>query len=346
MEAVFAGQPFEADEQQLDSDIERYIDVFIAGLQSFFVVMPRGEAFVEFERFKKGYDCLRRWSGSFDKLSEEVALAAVEEDPLALVVLRTMTGLSAPELGHLACGELKAQVDQSAARRVDRRAREDRAVLSRVSPKTRECAEYLVRMAVALLKRGATKVGPEAVHRLDKIDTRSGLRDAEALAVGGVPYESLLYERLLGRPFATHRDAVSGKVGEVLEEAVEAQLRSSAVLFHKAGVGERFEDMDQAPDFAVPHVRSPAVVIEAKLAEDDGTARDKVTRVQHLAELRDRRVRQGVAGFEVIACVDGRGFGIRREDVRKLLRATRGKLFTLGTIESLVGATSLKLFRG
>jgi hypothetical protein len=48
----------------------------------------------------------------------------------------------------------------------------------------------------------------------------------------------------------------------------------------------------------------PAVIIEAKITGDDGTARDKVTRIEKLAAMRDERIRQGVPGFEVVA---GRG---------------------------------------
>ncbi len=155
----------------------------------------------------------------------------------------------------------------------------------------------------------------------------------------------LLYERFLGRPFATYRDSISKKVGDILEDALRARLDSSRVPYHQAGVAERFEDMDQAPDFLIPNRLQPAVVLEAKLAEDDGTARDKVTRVQHLAELRDQRLRNGLPTFEVIACVDGRGFGIRRADVEKLLIATKGKLFTLQTVELISDNTSLKDFQ-
>jgi hypothetical protein len=182
------------------------------------------------------------------------------------------------------------------------------------------------------------------IHRLDKVDTRESIAGIRRFASTGVPYAALLYERFLGRPFASHRDAVSGEVGDILERAVVERLTAQHIPFHQAGIAERFEDMDQAPDFLVPDRVRPIVVIEAKLAEDDGTARDKVTRVQHLAELRDRRQRQGKTAFEVVACVDGRGFSIRREDVKKLLLATRGKLFTLQTVESIVEHTALQNF--
>jgi hypothetical protein len=46
--------------------------------------------------------------------------------------------------------------------------------------------------------------------------------------------------------------------------------------------------------------------------------------------------------FEVIACIGNRGFGVRREDMRKMLLATRGKVFTLKTLDRLVECSRLK----
>ena len=49
--------------------------------------------------------------------------------------------------------------------------------------------------------------------------------------------------------------------------------------------------------------------------------------------------------FEVVACIAGRGFGVRREDMKKLLLATRGKVFTLQNMHQLVDGTRLREFR-
>ena len=49
--------------------------------------------------------------------------------------------------------------------------------------------------------------------------------------------------------------------------------------------------------------------------------------------------------FEVVACIAGRGFKIRREDMKKLLLATRGKVFTLQNLQHLVESTRLQEFR-
>lgn len=49
--------------------------------------------------------------------------------------------------------------------------------------------------------------------------------------------------------------------------------------------------------------------------------------------------------FEVVACIAGRGFKVRREDMKKLLVATRGKVFTLQNLQQLVESTGLQEFR-
>ena len=154
----------------------------------------------------------------------------------------------------------------------------------------------------------------------------------------------LLYERLLGRSFAGHRDSISELVGNLVENAIEEELSRAGISFRKTRRAERLPGFDQAPDFVIPNEFNPQVIIEAKLTEDDGTARDKVTRVQHLGTL-------GMAGqpvdesrFEVVACIAGRGFGVRREDMKKLLLATRGKVFTVQNLHQLVEHTRLAKF--
>ena len=166
-----------------------------------------------------------------------------------------------------------------------------------------------------------------------------------AAAQLGVPYSMLLYERLLGRTFASHRDSVSELIGDILENAIEGVLSQASISFRKTARAQRLEGFDQAPDFVVPNEHNPVVVIEAKLAEDDGTARDKVTRVQHPATLAALGQPPGQRRFQVVACIAGRGFTVRREDMRKLLVATQGKVFPLRRIKDIVQHTNVGLFR-
>ena len=155
----------------------------------------------------------------------------------------------------------------------------------------------------------------------------------------------MLYERLLGRPFAGHRDSISELVGNIVENAIEDVLSRADISYRKTKRAERLFGFDQAPDFIIPNEFNPQVVIEAKLTEDDGTARDKVTRVQHLGTLSMDRQPGRPPEFEVVACIAGRGFGVRREDMKKLLLSTRGKVFTLQNMDQLVEHTRLSEFR-
>ncbi len=105
----------------------------------------------------------------------------------------------------------------------------------------------------------------------------------------GIPYAMLLYERFLGRPFAGHRDSVSELVGDTLESAIEDVLSRAGISYRKTKRAERIGGFDQAPDFIVP-------------------------------SMADRE--KGYPKFEVVACIGGRDFGVRREDMKKMITAT------------------------
>ncbi len=203
----------------------------------------------------------------------------------------------------------------------------------------------MIRTACQLLSEGAPKIETVLLHRLDKADTRQGIASIKNLSGIGVPYGMLLYERLLGRPFAGHRDSVSDIIGDTLESAIEEVLFRAAISFRKTKRAERIEGFDQSPDFIIPSEFNPQIIIEAKITEDDGTARDKVTRIQHLGQLSLAGRRADDPKYEVIACIGGRGFGVRREDMKKMIIATRGKVFTLKTLDRLIECTRLKEFQ-
>jgi hypothetical protein len=126
-----------------------------------------------------------------------------------------------------------------------------------------------------------------------------------------------------------------------MESAIESQLHNKRIPFRKTVRAERVAGFDQAPDFFIPDEVDARVIIEAKITGDDGTARDKVARILRLAHMRDEREAAGVRPYQLVACIDGRGFGVRRQDCRDLLIATRGKLFTANTLRDLIQFTDL-----
>jgi hypothetical protein len=145
---------------------------------------------------------------------------------------------------------------------------------------TGERLQALVQSACDLLNEGAPDAAATMIHRLDKADTKGGVAAISSMAKMGAPYAMMLYERFLGRPFAGHRDSVSDLIGNNLESAIEDVLDKAGVSFRKTKRAERIDGFEQVPDFIIPSEFNPQVVIEAKLTEDDGTARDKVARIQ------------------------------------------------------------------
>ncbi len=340
-----AQYPFEVPYAEIEANVDVFIDAVFHTLQSSFLLLPRGPGFVTYRDFQQAYEVLKRHTAGFSATKPKNVMNALQEHALAFVVLRTVLGFTPPELAYVAAKESGVAISQNFARTLDRRVRTEREIFQSPSPQYQERVSAMIVAACHLLQEGVGEVPEGMVHRLDKVDTRSGLDSITHLADEGVPYAMLLYERFLGRPFAGHRDSVSELVGEVMENAIEEHLRRARISFRKTKRAERIEGFDQAPDFIIPDEWNSQIVIEAKITEDDGTARDKVTRIQHLAEISNQHEMDGQAGFQVIACIDGRGFGVRREDMRKLLAATKGKVFTLKTLDRLVASTDLQRFR-
>ena len=308
--------------------------------------MPRGEVFVEFPTFEFGYEALKRATRGFRDVSPETVRAAVLKAPMALLVVRCIMGLSTPEWADYAARHSGIPIPQRIARLIDRGIRMNpEATVIGTGILTEKRVHALIAAACLLLESGVPHTPPGSLHRFDKADTRHGLAGLRSIADMGVPYSMLLYERFLGRPFAAHRDSVSELVGEVVESAIEDVLTGAGISFRKTGRAEAVPGFEHRPDFIVPNEFNPQVVLEAIVTEDDGTAREKVAHIQNLSALSCKDRPPDRPAFELVACIAGRGFGERRSEMRKMLLATRGKVFTLQHMGQLVEHTRLREFR-
>lgn len=337
--------PFEATFDEVRAAPESYVASVFSSLASEFLILPKGEGFLDYASFSKGYEALRLATGGFANVSKEMVLNTALENPVVLIVLRTILGFSPPEWAYVATSRKGIEITQNAARTLDRsiRVAPDRPL--RPSTVTLPRIHALVETACELILEGCPEVPPDKLHRLNKADSTDGADSVRQLAQLGVPYSMLLYERFIGRPFAGHRDSVSELVGDGLESAIEEQLVNAGIPYRKTKRAERIAGFDQAPDFIIPDEFNPKVIIEAKLTEDDGTARDKATRIIRLCQMSENRAREGKGAYEVIACLAGRGFGVRREDMRQIILHTCGKVFTPQTLSYLVDCSSLSAFR-
>ncbi len=337
--------PFEVPFEEVRSDLDQYVTAVFSGLESEFLTLPKGAGFIDYPVFEQGYEALKQATGGFRNLTPSMVQRCVVANPISLIVVRTMLGFTPPEWAYVASQHAKIDVPQNFVRTLDRKVRVEPLLPLKANGVTVARLEALVNVACELLTAGVPATSPDRLHRLDKADTRSGADSIRAMADLGAPYAMLLYERFLGRPFAGHRDSVSELIGDILESAIEGVLHKAGITARKTKRAEKIQGFDQSPDFIIPSEFNPQVIIEAKITEDDGTARDKVTRIQHLGELSMAGRPKGKPKYEVIACIAGRGFGVRREDMKKMLLATRGKVFTLQNLDKLVEFTRLKEFK-
>lgn len=343
--------PFELTSEDLSERLEEMVDVTISDLSSEFLLLPLGDAFIRYSDFSVAYEVLKRHTLVFSNFNENSVYEALTENSRTLCVLRAILGMTPPEWAELARVEFGSDITQNAARTLDRRCREKTDYFSAMrikrsrsnggNLKSLERIEDLVRVAIKYIVQGAPTEIDDMVHRLAKFDTHQGIESLQYASREDVPYAVLLYERYLGRPFAGHRDAVSELVGEVMENAVESTLREAGVSYRKTKRAEKIPGFGQAPDFCIPDEISPVAIIEAKITSDDGTARDKVARIKELETQRNKHVAEGRPHYEVVACIDGRGFRERREDMRQMLLRLDGKVFTTATLGHLITNTRI-----
>ena len=345
MEPNMPTYPFEVTLEEILRDPESYVDAVFSCLESEFLVMPKGAGFVEYPVFERGYEALKATTAEFSQFDPDKIFSVMVSEPISIVVLRTILGFTPPEWGYVTTQKTGVSVTQGFVRSLDRKIRMAPEAELNTNGVTKDRLKAMIQTACQLLSAGAPEVDDDQLHRLDKADTKQGVDSIKNLSRIGAPYAMLLYERFLGRPFAGHRDSVSELIGDSLESAIEDVLTKAGISFRKTKRAERIEGFDQTPDFIIPSEFNPQVIIEAKITEDDGTARDKVTRIQHLGELSLAGRSEDNPKYEVIACIGGRGFGVRREDMKKMILATRGKVFTAKTLDRLVECTRLREFK-
>jgi len=227
--------PYELSPDALAGRLDEMVAVTFEDLTSQFLLLPRGPAFVAYDSFLEGYEALRLATKGFDSVSPEECWQALRTNALALIVLRTILGVSPPEWQDLAREEMPGvKIPTNWARSLDGDVKRDPAYFrgrGGTSALTVERTSALIAAACKVLAEGAVEAPEGLIHRLEKVDTRAGLVSLRHVSTHHVPYAVLLYERYLGRPFATHRDSVSELVGDVMESAIEEQFAHARIPF-------------------------------------------------------------------------------------------------------------------
>jgi hypothetical protein len=309
---------------------------YTAYLSPMFHLIPWDErVLLTEERFRRAYDFAAQATNQFADVAAARLAQTIVDCPATLTVFRIIAGYRVQELAYAVEFRLGAKVSESAIKTIEAL---DRKPSARQEEQIRAIGVALFRAVEGtLLPRPAGQQG--FIDRHDKFDTKHGWSDVAGFARSGVPYVTALYERYLGRPFAYVVDALSEMKADLLEVPIEALFRNREIPHYRSKTIDRIPGFEQAPDFLVPNVDNPQIVIEAKLAEDGGTARDKASRIDRLSRTTESR------GLTLIAVVDGKGFFRINDVLAPILRVTKGLTFTLSTLEALVDLPCFAPFR-
>lgn len=338
-------QPFEADPSEVQRDPDKYVDTVIGNLQSQDLMLPNSDNMADFEQFESAMETLAEHTDDLANITFGNLVGAVEENSVVFILIRSILGISPPEWGDFAGDEAGIEIGPTYTRKIDNEAIGNPDNFISASDVREERVLAMLRYAADILNNGIGDFPNEVRHRLNKVDTGPNSSSLSELHEEGITYERLLHERYFGRPFASYRDSVSEGVGDRMEDAIEEELQNAGVPYYRTEGTDDIPGINPAPDFLIPSTDNPKVVIEAKIVGDGGTNRDKVGRFRVLSEQSRKYGNTDESSFQVIACIDGRGFKARRERIERLLEVTGGKVFTTQTLDQLVENTRISEFK-
>ncbi len=286
----------------------------------------------ELEPFREIYEEANRLTSRFRNVDVASLATTIAALPETLKVFRTILGFTPQEFA--AASGMVAEVVDTAAISTSR----VKAIEAgrRLHPgEDSACAELIDR---AMTHRLFLASSEELRPRIDKPDTGMGWDSVRAAVDDGVPYPVLLHQRLYGGAFRTLLDATSTQRGDILEDAVEGVLRAHRVPYVRTGpanqeeIARRFQiTVRPAPDFVMfDGTETLRAILECKVANDGGTARDKAARYGAL-----RIESQRLGGVPVFAVLSGLGWRRTGDALGPVVEATDGRVFTLATLNEI-----------
>ena len=316
-----------SDEREREEALRLLRTVYEERLAPQFQAVPWGPTIAEHAEFRDAYGAARRLTNAFRNVSSDDLRAAMEKEPRTAMVFRLILGYTTAELAA-ALRLLDVTTSKAALDAIERAdgplTHQRKTVVDGIA----EAVTGVIERELFALDEGLPVT--DFRSRLDKIDTKDGWQSVRRAADGGVDYGDLLYERYLDGNFLAVRAAYSEKTGELIEDAVADLLDENKIAYDRNPEAlVRKGLFPSKPDFVLPSVDDPRVTIEAKGANDGGTARDKAARIANVAAAAE------AAGLTPMAVIDGIGW-IRRDALVQTLQATHGLTFSLSNLETLI----------
>lgn len=290
--------------------------------------------FYERPYFSEVYAVAEAATAGFTEVGEEPLAQVLQDDPRTLLVLRTILGLTKDEFAHsMTLIADAAGLPRVSVSKVDSMEKRGTAVTAEQSK--------VIALTLTQVMDGSLFGDPGGVLRRKqhKLDTEHGWQSVRQYVNEGVPYSDFLHQRHFGGAFRQVTDATSTSRGNLIEDAVERQFLANGVPFIRTGshnqgeIADRFEIMvAPAPDFVVfDSSGTLRAMLECKLVNDGGTARDKALRFERL---RAEATRLG--GIPLLAVLGGMGWARVNDTLGPVVRDTEGRVFTLSTLPQML----------
>jgi hypothetical protein len=283
---------------------------------------------------ENAYEWAHELTAGFTVTNVDSLTAAIRAQPRTLLVFRLLLGLTAQEL---------------AAATAMIAARHDLRPLGVGRIKGMEagagCTQEVARCCALVIDQAirgelfGTPPTETLRPKIRKPDTLEGWATVQRYAREGVPLAIFLHQRHYGGAFRQLLDATSTPRGDILEDAVEELFQGNDISFIRTGsdnqeeIARRFGvTVRPAPDFVVfDSTGTLRALLECKVANDGGTARDKAAR---FGSLRNEARRLG--GIPVFAVLAGLGWKRTKDALGPVVRDTDGRVFTLPTLADML----------
>lgn len=310
---------------------ERYVPQLAAD----FAYVPH-VPFYDEPHFEHVYSATCDATEGFTKVAVSDIAALLQQNPQTLLVFRTITGLLKNELAPATAVVAEALADGSqkvSASTID-------GAEKRGARITAEQARVLAHTIDKLVRRELYTDAALGWHsKQEKFDTRDGWDGVRTLSNGGVPYSSYLHQRHFGGPFNQVTNATTSNRGDLLEDAVQQLFDDNGIPYIRTGahnqgdIATRFGvTVTPAPDFVVFDASDTLRgMLECKVANDGGTARDKANRFQSLQGEGKR-----LGGVPVIGVLGGTGWARVNDTLGSVLQHTDGRVFTVETLDEML----------
>jgi hypothetical protein len=320
------------DHPQIYAEIAK--NIYVPDLTPDFAYAHESEFYAQ-EYFASAYDVAVRETNNFVRTSSADLKRVLHQYPKTLLVFRTITGLTKQEFAH----STSLVANKEAGERPISASKVD-SMEQRGSATSEDSAAIVARTLTEIMDGSLYgNLTGEVISKQAKPDTLDGWKTVQNMAQNGVPYSMLLHQRHYGGAFRQLLDATSTKRGDLIEDAVETLFQDNGVFYIRTGssnqseVAERFQvRVTPAPDFVVyDNTEALRAILECKIVNDGGTARDKALRFERL---RDEASRLG--GIPLFAVLGGLGWQRANDALGPVVRDTDGRVFTLKTLPSMI----------